>query len=396
MDDNTITILEARREEALEALRKLAKKAERYGTPRITWTLAPAREEVRQDSEGRKVRVLVRDITFNTLEAPKVGDFAFIAKLELTPNGAIIDSIPGEVLPEHFRHSTGECEHCQRTRSRAHLFVVRSPEGRLVQVGRSCLRDYMGTDTPASVAARFRFLREASQWGEEFGGSVTIEDSARELLAVTATAIRLWGWVPKSAPEGSGQPTAYKVAAWFWVSPSDKAGQKDRADLRAAITDADHELAQAVLDWVASEEAGDSEYIHNLRTILAPGVVTAQRRGYACSAVAAYQRHLGKLEVKRREREASASSRHIGKVGERLKDLQVTCLGNRSIQGSYGLTIIYKLRDDRGNVFSWFSSGGADMDVGRTYRLDATVKGHGEYNGVAETQLTRAKVKEAV
>jgi hypothetical protein len=390
---NAVTVLEARLEEALEALKKLAKKAERYGTPPITWTLSEVREDVREDRDGRKVRVLVRDIVFSSLEAPKVGNYTFIAKLELTPNGAIIDSIPGEVLPERFRHTKGECEHCQQNRFRKHLFVVRDHEGQLVQVGRSCLRDYMGMDTPASVSARFNFLREAADLGEEFGGSGIIENSALELLAVTTTAIRLWGWVPKSAPEWAGKPTAEKIAPWFWVSPSDTVGQAYRDALRAAITEADWKTAQAVLDWVASEEAGDSEYIHNLRVILAPGIVPMNRRGYACSAVAAYQRHLSKLEVQRRERE---TSRHLFAVGERIKDLRVTCMSNRSIHGTYGLTIIYKLQDDRGNVFSWFSSGGANLEVGRTYKVDATVKGHGEYNGVAETQLTRAKVKEVL
>lgn len=400
MDDNTITILEGRLEEALEALTKLAKKAQRYGTPKITWTLGGTREEVRQDREGHKVRVLVRDITLNELEAPRVGDFRFIARLERTPAGTIIDSIPGEELPERFRHSTGECEHCKTDRARAHLFVVRSPEGELVQVGRTCLRDYMGTDTPASVAARFRFLREASEWSDEFGGHAVFEDSALELLSVTHAAIRLWGWVPKSAPESAGKPTAFRVAAWFWCHPNDKAALADRDALRAAITEADRAEAQLVMDWVAGPEAGDSEYIHNLRMVLAPGVVTPKRRGIASSAVAAYQRHLGRLaEVQRRaaaDARAAEVSRHIGAVGERLKGLKVRCESARGFDGAYGTSILYKLVDGSGNVLSWFSSGGADMDPGQEYTLDATVKAHAEYRGVAETQLTRAKVKEAV
>ena len=47
-----------------------------------------------------------------------------------------------------------------------------------------------------------------------------------------------------------------------------------------------------------------------------------------------------------------------------------------------------------GNVMSWFSSGGADLEPGREYTIDATVKAHSAFQGVPETQLTRAKVKE--
>lgn len=398
MDDNTITILVARQEEALEALGKLAKKAQRYGTPRITWTLGEVREEDRQDSEGRKVRVQVRDLTLGELEAPKVGDFTFIAKLERTPNGTIIDSIPGETLPERFRQSTGECEHCRTDRARAHLFVVRSPEGELVQVGRTCLRDYMGTDTPASVAARFRWIKEAREWGEEFGGRHVVEDSAEELLAVTSAAIRLWGWVPKSAPEEAGQPTAFAIGPWFWCAPGDREGQARRAELKAALCDDDWATARAAAEWVASGEAGDSEYIHNLRMVLAPGIVPGKRRGIACSAVAAYHRHLGKLAERQREAEAAASSpsRHLGAVGERLRGLRLRCDSARGIESQWGTTILYKFHDQDGNVLTWFSSGGAELDPGAEYLVDATVKGHGEFRGVAETTLTRAKVHEEV
>lgn len=391
-NDNVITILVARQEEALEALGKLAKKAQRYGTPRITWTLGEVREEQRQDAEGRKFRVQVRDLTLGEMEAPRVGAFQFIARLERTDHGTIIDSIPGETLPERFRHSTGECEHCRTDRARAHLFVVRSPEGELVQVGRTCLRDYMGTDTPASVAARFRWIKEAREWGEEFGGRGVVEDSAEELLAVTHAATRLWGWVPKSAPESAGKPTAYRVGCWFWCAPGDKAGQADREALRAALCDRDREVAREVLAWVAGEEAGEGEYVHNLRTVLAPGVVPAPRRGLACSAVGSYLRHLGKLEERKRQAEAGAASVHVGEVGQRLRGLRLRVEDARGFSGHYGETVLYKFRDPAGNVMSWFSSGGAELDVGQEVVMDATVKAHAEYRGVAETQLTRGKV----
>lgn len=398
--DNTFTILVAREEEALEALGKLARKAQRYGTPRITWTLGEVREEDRRDSEGRKVRVQVRDITLSELEAPRVGEFQFIAKLERTPHGTIIDSIPGEALPERFRDCDGTCEHCGTDRARAHLFVVRDPEGRLVQVGRTCLRDYMGTDTPASVAARFRWEREVREFSDEWGGSGVVQDSAEELLAVTSAAIRLWGWVPKSAPEEAGQPTAFRISPWFYCAPGDRHGQATRAELKAALCEDDWATARAAMEWVASEEAGDSEYIHNLRMVLAPGVVPGKRRGIACSAVGSYQRHIGRLAERQQraadEARAAEVSRHVGAVGERLRDLRLTVKDARGMEGQWGTTILYKFQDASGCVFSWFSSGGADLDVNREVVLDATVKGHSEFRGVPETQLTRAKVKEVL
>jgi hypothetical protein len=390
-------VLTYRLEEAVLALHKLAKKAERYGTGKITWKIGEFYKETHRNSEGRKVTLSYTDLILEGLEAPRVGDFTFIAKAEITEDGVIVDTVPGEAIPAGAREklATGCCEHCHNNRQRKDVFLVREAGGKVVQVGRTCLRDYMGTDTPASVAARFRWERELLGFDEEFGGrGKALPDAAEELLAVTAAAIRIWGWVPKSAPESAGEPTALRIAVWYWCSPSDKKGQADRKALGDALEEKDWETARATMEWVATPEAGDSEYIQNLRVILAAGAVAPKRRGYACSAVAAYQRHLGALEQQRRQKEEAANnpSTWVGEKGERLKGLKLLCESAREMPSRFGLTILYKLKDEDGNLYSWFSSGGADMDPGHEYTLDATVKDHGEYRGVRETQLTRAKV----
>lgn len=381
-------------EDAIAAIGKLAKKAERFGTEAITVTVGETFEEERRSESGRKYKVQFTDLHLSTLAAPKVGDFTFVAKIERTEAGNIIDCVPGESLPERYRTSDGTCEHCRAKRDRKDLFVVREGNGTLVQVGRTCLRDFMGTDTPASVAARFRFLRDfRAAMEEEWSPKARPLDTALELLAVTAVAIRLWGWVPKSAPESAGLATAFRIAVWFNRTPP-KPDSSDAADLKAlmaAYGPDDEKMAQTVLEWVAASEDA-SEYMWNLKTILKPGMVEAKRRGYAASAVAAYQRHLGRLEVARREAESASESTYFGAVGQRLKGLELRCVSARGIETNYGGCVIYKLTDQQGNVFSWFSSGGADMDPGADYTLDATVKAHAEYKGVKETQLTRGKV----
>lgn len=382
-------------DDALAALTKLAKKAERYGTPAIRWTVGPVYEETHRNPDtGRKYKVQFNDLTFESLEAPRVGDYQFIARIERTPAGNIIDCVPGEELPDSFREGSGECQHCRQVRDRKNLFVVRSDDGALTQVGQTCLRDFMGTDTPASVAARFRFISEVAGLGEEYGPRGVQVDSALELLAVTAAAIRSWGWVSKSAPEHAGVPTALRIAVWFSsVPPKPKSvDAEDLATLKAALVEDDWALAQTVLDWVDGSD-DKSEYMWNLKMILRAGAVEAKRRGYACSAVTAYQRHLGKLELRRRERENAADSAWIGTVGERLKGLKVRCQSARGIEAAYGTSVIYKFLDASGNVLTWFSSGRADLEPGSDYVLDATIKGHGEYQGIKETQLTRGKVK---
>lgn len=387
------SILTTRLGEAIHELERLARKAQRYGTGRITWTMVGEHRERRRTASGRSYTVELTDVHVEG-DTPRVGDYKFLARGEITPGGVIVDTVPGAALPAGARElmATGECQHCHNKRQRRDVFLVQDPAGQLVQVGRTCLRDYLGTDTPGGIAARFRFERELRELSDEWCGGRGSGESALELLAVTSAAIRLWGWVPKSAPESSGQPTASAIGCWFYVHPGDDAGREQRRALEEALGDSDWDEAQATLEWVASPDAGDSDYIENLRVILGGGMVEARRRGYACSAVAARQRYLGRLALRRRERAAAAESQWVGREGERLRGLELTLLSNRSWTGAYGLTVLYKFADKAGNRLAWFSSGGADLDVGRTYLMDATVKAHSEHEGARETQLTRARV----
>jgi len=390
--ENTISVLTYRLEEALTNLKKLARKAERYGTPTITWTLGTPRFE-EFFVEGQKTKLEVTDIILNHIEAPKVGNYTFAARLEIVEGGTIIDGIPGVELPDHFRHSDGHCEHCNQDRLRKHLFVVQDDVGNFVQVGRSCLRDYMGTDTPASVAARFSFIRQLRDFGDEWNFGGRSDDSALELLAVTSVAIRLWGWIPKSAPEEAGTPTAFSISPWFYCNLANKHDVATRDQLKAAIRPEDWVMAQDTLDWVAGTDSGDSQYIHNLRLVLGLGAVEPVRRGLACSAVGSYQRHIGKLLAYAKQKEEAVDSNHIGAEKERLRGLKLRVTAARGVTSEWGESILYKFIDEGGNLFSWFSSNGAELDVNQEVEVDATVKSHNEFRGVKETQLTRTKVK---
>lgn len=391
-----VPVMAYRLEEAQDALKKLAKKAERYGTPAITWKIGETYQEERHTAEGRKYKVTMTDLILNGVGAPRVGQYTFLAKGEIVEGGAIVDTVPGEALPVGVRDrlGAGECDHCGNNRFRKYTYAVRRDDGHVSVVGHTCLRDFLGTDTPTSVAARFRFEQELRSFDDEFNGrGRPFPDSAEELLAVTSAVIRLWGWVPRSAPESAGSPTVERVVDLWYTRPVSKYRMDEHTKLNLALSDADFKFAQDVMDWVASPEAGDSDYIQNLRLILSTGAVEAKRRGYAVSAVAAYQRHLGKLEERRREAEAAPSvSSWQGAKGERMRGLELKVESARGIGGQWGDTVIYKFLDKAGNVYTWFASSSAELEIGQTVKLDATVKDHNEYKGVKETQLTRGKV----
>lgn len=400
-------ILAERRGEVEEKLQKLAKKAKRYGAEDIRWTVSEPfdKVEVRTMWDGSKRKVRRSYVNLKvTGPAPRVGPYTFLARIEHSAAGNIVDLVPGQELPDlSYRTAAPQCDHCHTARDRKETFLVRHEEGTLAQVGRSCLRDYMGTDNPANIAWRFQWEREAREtlWDEEREGrGGKLYFSTVEVLALTLAAVRIWGWCSKGQAENTDDltPTIRYVEAVLYAETEGRSGKptQDRKRLEAELKDEDWTRAEEVRTWAAEGGAGSGDYAHNLAVLCSLDEVEPKRGGFVASAVAAKAR-ADEAELRRtREREAAKDRQWIGSLGERLKDIPVTFESSRSIGGYYGTTFLMKFRDDQDNVLTWFSSNCFAMNPGERALLDGTVKAHNEYNGAKETQLTRCKLKELV
>jgi hypothetical protein len=80
-------------------------------------------------------------------------------------------------------------------------------------------------------------------------------------------------------------------------------------------------------------------------------------------------------------------SRWVGAVGDRL-NLDLTVTSTRSIDTSYGSSIIHNMVDPEGNVFVWITSA-KNWPVGTHKKLRGTVKEHKSFRGTKQTILTR-------
>ena len=60
-----------------------------------------------------------------------------------------------------------------------------------------------------------------------------------------------------------------------------------------------------------------------------------------------------------------------------------------SWETEYGMTVIHKIVDVDGNVYTWKISKAIDE---KAKKIIGTVKAHNEYNGIKQTELTRCKI----
>lgn len=331
--------------------------------------------------------------------APVVAGWEFLAAIEPLGAGNLIRRMPGaapDVSLEAYRDAAiaQRCEHCQTSRRRALTFVLRElATGRLLQVGRSCLQAFLGED-PADILLRLRWadlLRDADSddcWGAGSGAQVRGVPTIEYLEHVAAT-IRVDGWRPRA----HDCPTAVLASRLAW--PSAGGGAEERAwRQERRPTEADRELAAAALVAGQGLPVIGYEFESNLRLVACADVVIYRTTGLAAALV--------QREWRRREAERTAAAaapapgrqpQHVGTVGERLRDLPVTVVSGRVIDGQYPSTLL-KLVTADGDTLAWFASGElliSDYE-GKRAKLTATVKDHGEFRGVPETRITRAKL----
>lgn len=390
------TILAERLDEARKELDKLVRRANRYGGE-ISYTVgAPyIQERTIEDWDGgiRKVRVQVVDI--NTVgEAPRVGDYTFLARID-HPQGManmvmVHPDYEGQV-DKKWWHAASGCEHCRRDRKRADTFIVRhNVHLHQLQVGRTCLRDFLGIDNPELIIRKFETIKRFNDFSESYG-RMEWAHATLEILEVTACLVRTKGWCPKSAANDETPSTSSIVDV---VLDDKKVKNEWRQFVKENITDADRKLAEDTLGWLRNVLSPTSTYDHNLKVVGLSDVLTDRRYlGILVSSVSAYCKTIARELAYAQRKAVAAKSEWLGQEGQRLRQIKVRQEMARAIAGGYyGDSILYKFVTEKGEVLTWITGSGTDRHNGDEFLIDASVKKHSEYQGAKETLLTRVKV----
>ena len=423
----------------VKKLNRLANKADKLGVAAPTWAQVGIAERERRDRDqgGNVTRVWTQRLAVLAVDSTTVGvdGWDFVATLEgfKGEDGEyrnilrINPSIEDAAIPAEYRERGPVCDHCHTNRRRNQTFLVRHAEDSTYQqVGRNCLGDFLGGKDSADAARLASYERDlavALAEGEESGGfnAAADSDSILVFLATTASHVRNSGWVSRGAARvDGGQATADEVL--LRLHPFGSRQEQEAATLAAEcpVEERDTTEAEATLAWVrdldVDTDIGDNDYLWNLYAACSLGTVQAKQAGIVASAVAAYQRHLGKLQAQKRRLDLRETSAHIGRKGDKIgtkltatdkrkgasliAPIGVTLTAIRGFEGSYGYTWILQLVSDEGSVLKWFASRNVDSDgesltEGEQYLLSGSIKGHGAYQGVAETSVTRATLTPA-
>jgi hypothetical protein len=321
-------------------------------------------------------------------EPPKFDGWTFLATLDWDQHaGLIVRTIPGVGEIDRDSLQEGWCDHCRTHRQRNNTFLVRHEDGRQVQVGSTCIKDFLGWNAGVVVLYADDVIEQLGFGG--FGGQPDAV-STKYALAVAWALIKLDGYKPAS---NFGATTKGDVIDVLWPPRTMPLQRREELARIAVLADEAMVRAQECIDWVLNDMTGHGDYVKNLKAIVGADFVTMRNIGVLASAPQAWAKALHRTLIEK----AATVSEWIGAAGDKVT---FTAVVNdiRYVPGQFGPSIVlYTMQTPEGNVVKWFSSAGTLGDkVGETFTLKATIKALEEFRGVKQTLVTRAKILQPV
>ena len=330
--------------------------------------------------------------------SPKLNGWAFKSKLEKQDDGDEIRSVPGFDLPLSF-HTRETCDHCKAARKRNRYFFVQNEEegSELLQVGSSCVKDFLGHKNPEQVAAWFEYINNLGSFQDydesNYTGRHTFFFDFDEALAVTFNRIREKGFMSRKRVEELGMDvwmttssivceTLYASLAKIDPTPHYVPTEKDRTD-----------IAKMIAWFEAKGDSHGSDFIINVQNTLAAGIgIRPNKMGFIAAAVNMFIQDTEVVDY------VYTPSEYYGQIKDKLVGRVVTFVRQMAFDGAYGTNYVYTFKD-AGHEFTWSTGSKIEFTKDEEIKLSGTVKGFKTWTNKAgrehkQTQVTRCKIEE--
>ena len=343
-------------------------------------------------------------VTYHTVtvsgQSPKLDGWRFAITADYAESPVILRALVTDLeIPERYRTCGPICEHCNVKRDRHECCILVHDSGKMIQVGKSCLKDFLGHPSPERLASMAEDLADLDAACRGFAGGSAKANAALVIVLTWANSIvSRHGWIPKSREDmdrgiySTARQTSEMMAEY-------EESVLTRKPFKSPLPTAqDFKRAQDAIIW-AQNLTGSSEYEQNLKAIASRSGVSRQNWGLAVSIVGSYDREMSK----RAEQSKARASEFVGTVGKKIncKCTKKTCkcapikvVVQRVIplpDYGYGSSAINIMTDDAGNALVWKS--GTFLRVTSEYMLSGTVKEHDDSKYGKQTVLTRCKAE---
>ena len=395
----TYSIPKFKMESFEKTIRKMNNKARRLGLEPLEFEIVGS-----ETKEYDITRIVERKIAIEFIqvtvqgEAPQIEGYNLVAMIERVGENNIVkrfdSGIQSKITTQELASIDMSCNHCESNRRRKYVFVLENEEGKIIQVGKACLKDFtngnLSADSIASYYDELDVLDELQRVDEDEGFFSNygnqIQYKVEDLVGFSIFLTDTEGYASTTS---FGQSTKDKTMELLrTVSSDDKNLYKDYFS-----------KVDEVLNYFKNAEASN-DYMHNLKILLSEKYVEYKHIGYVVSAynsmIRAKGRETEKIKTKQFEYKSRKESQYVGNVGEKAEfELEY----NRSLAFSNdysyygGVTYMHFFYDNNDNVFVWSTSKELNLEQGEKITLVGTIKQHKEYRDTKQTVITRCKIK---
>ena len=301
----------------------------------------------------------------------KVGDYEIVAQLEHTGNGNIVRRInPNAFLPDKYLECVPCCDHCKTSRKRAVTYVLMDKNNHYVQVGKNCLKDFVGYTNEIIiqlVSSLYQLFHEDD-----------IDESMLE-------------GEPKWEELDDFLNRVYQLVKKVGYSKEKNNPLEDLDSFKydKTLTDKVEEIKNVVnTSWY-----NNSEYCHNCKVIMGLSVIEPKHFRIVASYVNSAMNYLQKQQAIQEEKKSLAND-YLGNVGDKISiDVKsFKTLYTKEVQVGYGRWTaipVYRIITTDNHIVIWASSNGLPQNV---KTIKATIKGYKDYKGEKQTVVTRGKI----
>lgn len=363
------------------------------------------RENEKRDDSGKMVKEYHKFILIEVEGTAKVGNYECVAVLEVHDSGNIIRRInyDGEI-PERFRHTGNYCEHCNSSRQRRELCIVRNVEtNEFLQVGTSCLVEYTCGMNAELVVAWRDGLTELETLDGYIDNTMRGETyySVDEVLGYTQEVVEKMGYFNSSNALSTKQIVIELIVRGFMrqtlsekIMNVNKMLKQHHFEVEFGRDDfckpETWETVRKIIEYYKTVE-DRSEFASNVKVILCDGYVTLKNIGFLCYLPQGYAKAMER-EVERAKRvKLDSQSTYFGNIGKRYKGESVYEVKRiTAVDTEFGAMYIYKIVLQNGAVLVWKTSKFlCDNEMTDAKKATFTVKNHSDYNNCQQTEVTR-------
>ncbi len=309
-----------------------------------------------------------------TAEFVSTGEWCLIATLRHRPGRpTAVELAPGaeRIDINAWSRSEGWCEHCRTRRTRRTTYLLRRRNGSLVQIGSTCLAQFIGDPEPMRSLRPKSRLRSPHEGHRHLDRRPTSDYiDTRAYLAHVAQAVFDGSFVSTAATKRGKPATWSQALASLDVARSPSA----RARRRALQT----------VEWVRHDLTARptvNDFERRLVQVLAQDRLTLRELPTAAAGVYAYHQHL-RRQIEAREQ----ASDFLGEPGEVITAALVVRRVER-IATPGGPMHRHFLRDELGRIAIWDSP--SQPLPCASNNLEIVVAEHARIDGRPVTVLAR-------